>query len=287
MIRAINLDSMFVPTSFPEIEFKLIKFSGGELQPRVNKYIDYTKVEKVIITHRIRSGNDFLLIALVKNALMLYGITHFDLIIPYLPYARQDRVASPGESYALEVYANLINSLQFDNVRILDVHNPSKTAELINNLTNKSNEQFVQAAINHYNSNYTNKNLILIAPDKGSTEKCKQLMDANIGFKEMIQCTKVRDALTGKLSGFFVETDDLKGQDCMIVDDICDGGGTFIGVAEELKKHNCGKLFLFVTHGIFSKGFDELNKYFEKIYCTNSFSDLDSNTKLIQLKIRY
>lgn len=68
---------------------------------------------------------------------------------------------------------------------------------------------------------------------------------------------------------------------------LCDGGGTFIGVAEELKKHNCGKLFLFVTHGIFSRGFEELNKYFEKIYCTNSFNDLESNVKLKQFKLRY
>ena len=71
--------------------------------------------------------------------------------------------------------------------------------------------------------------------------------------------------------------DDLKGDDCVIVDDICDGRRTFIGIAQELKKKNAGDIYLCVTHGIFSYGFDELKKYFKKIYCTDSFKDIDDD----------
>ena len=70
-------------------------------------------------------------------------------------------------------------------------------------------------------------------------------------------------------------------KDVVIVDDICDGGATFINIAKEVKnqyknvdKHCQGKIYLIVTHGIFSKGFKELSKYFDGVYCTNSYQDI-------------
>jgi ribose-phosphate pyrophosphokinase len=70
----------------------------------------------------------------------------------------------------------------------------------------------------------------------------------------------------------------------LIVDDICDGGGTFIGLAAELKNKNAGKLYLAVSHGIFSKGFDSL-KCFDKIFTTNSFKDFD-NEVITQINLQ-
>ena len=91
-----------------------------------------------------------------------------------------------------------------------------------------------------------------------------------------------RDVKTGKLKEFIVYANDIDNQDCLIVDDICDGGGTFIGLAEELKKKGAGKLYLAVTHGIFSKGFDGLDQYFEQIFTTNSIKEME-HPKLTQI----
>jgi ribose-phosphate pyrophosphokinase len=88
------------------------------------------------------------------------------------------------------------------------------------------------------------------------------------------------------LAGFEVFANDLKGDDCVIVDDICDGGRTFIGIAQELKMKNAGDIYLCVSHGIFSHGFDELRKYFKKIFTTNSFKDInDEIVKQIEIKL--
>jgi ribose-phosphate pyrophosphokinase len=100
----------------------------------------------------------------------------------------------------------------------------------------------------------------------------------------VVECSKSRDVKTGKLTGFKVYAEDLEGKDCLIVDDICDGGGTFIGLAGELKKKNAGNLYLAVTHGIFSKGFEELEKCFDKIFTTDSFKEINHNC-LTQIKI--
>jgi ribose-phosphate pyrophosphokinase len=115
---------------------------------------------------------------------------------------------------------------------------------------------------------------LLISPDGGALKKIYKVSEF-LGGIEVVECSKSRDVKTGKLSGFKVYADDLEGKDCLIVDDICDGGGTFIGLADELKKKNAGKLYLAVSHGIFNKGFESLT-VFDKIFTTNSFKDFDN-----------
>lgn len=61
-----------------------------------------------------------------------------------------------------------------------------------------------------------------------------------------------------------------------------DGGATFINIAKSIKEQISdykGKIYLIVTHGIFSKGFEELGKYFNGIYCTNSYKDKNNFTE--------
>ncbi len=60
------------------------------------------------------------------------------------------------------------------------------------------------------------------------------------------------------------------------MDDICDGGRTFTGIAEELKQKGAGNLILIVSHGIFSHGFEELFKHYSRIITTNSFRDIQN-----------
>ena len=56
-IRSLNLDGMFQPTAYPEIEFKMLKFSGGESHIKLNNNIVYSTIEKVVITTRIVDGD--------------------------------------------------------------------------------------------------------------------------------------------------------------------------------------------------------------------------------------
>jgi ribose-phosphate pyrophosphokinase len=72
-------------------------------------------------------------------------------------------------------------------------------------------------------------------------------------------------------------------KDLFIVDDICDGGGTFINIARIIKENEQfkGRIYLIVTHGIFSRGFEDLGEYFNGIYTTNSISDVVDENKLI------
>jgi ribose-phosphate pyrophosphokinase len=269
MIRSLNLDGMFVPTALPEIEFKMIKFDGGESHPQLNNNIDYSMIQRVVVTHRIRSGDHVMELVLACDAIRQKGVKSIDLILPKFPYAQQDRVCAEGDAFSLKVFANIINSINADKVYILDAHSGITTA-LVNNCKIISNQQYVKMAVRDINDKLT-----LISPDTGSKKKSDDLFDDLECFTSLIQCGKKRDRQNGKLSGFEVFADNLHGEKCLIVDDICLRGGTFEGIAEQLKQKNAGDLYLYISHAVCSNGFDGLAKYFKKVYCTNSFQDID------------
>ena len=201
---------------------------------------------------------------------------NLELFIPYFPAARQDRVMIKGEALTVKVYADIINSLQLNKVSVFDAHS-EVTPALLNNCEAIPNHTFIQKVIESIG-----KPVKLISPDGGALKKIYKVSEF-LGGLEVVECSKSRDVKTGRLSGFKVYNDDLKGADCLIVDDICDGGGTFVGLAQELKNKNAGKLYLAVSHGIFNKGFAVLD-CFEKIFTTNSFKDFEGeNVEVIQL----
>ena len=64
------------------------------------------------------------------------------------------------------------------------------------------------------------------------------------------------------------------------MDDICDGGRTFIELAKAIRASRpTAEVYLVVTHGIFSNGFAELKKELQKVYSSNSYSDLNEVDK--------
>jgi ribose-phosphate pyrophosphokinase len=263
----LNLNPSFTPLGENNlIEYKSFLFAGGEPHIKISNNFDANL--PVTITHRINSFNDLGLICITVDALKRMGVKEINLFIPYFPAARQDRVMIPGEPLSVKVYADIINAVALTSVTVFDPHS-EVTPALLNNCVTISNHEFIKQVIAKIGADVK-----LISPDGGALKKIYKVSEF-LGGAEVVECSKSRDVKTGKLSGFKVYSDDLAGADCLIVDDICDGGGTFIGLAEALKAKNAGKLYLAISHGIFSKGFDELGKYFEQIFTTDSIKEVD------------
>jgi ribose-phosphate pyrophosphokinase len=271
----LNLDPKFTPILNQEqINFQSFTFSGGEPHIKIDPNFDTN--EKVTITHRLNSFNDLGLLSITVDALRRMDVKIIDLFIPYFPAARQDRVMIKGESLSVKVYADIINGLQLNKVFVFDAHS-EVTPALVNNCEVIPNHTFIKEVLK-----VIGENVKLISPDGGALKKIYKVSEF-LGGIDVVECSKSRDVKTGRLSGFKVYEDDLQGMDCLIVDDICDGGGTFVGLAEELKKKNAGKLYLAVSHGIFNKGFEVLN-CFDGIFTTNSFKDFEGeNVEVIDL----
>jgi ribose-phosphate pyrophosphokinase len=270
----LNLDKNFKPAEGDEIQFETFTFSGGEPHIKINPKLE--TFSKVTVTHRLKSFNDLGVLCLAVDALQRMDAKLETLIIPYFPAARQDRVMVNGEPLSVKVYAEIINHLNFKKVIVFDAHS-EVTPAVLNNCRVHTNHEFIKQVIQEIGSN-----VLLISPDGGALKKIYKVSEF-LGGLDVVECSKSRDVKTGLLTGFKVYSDDLQGKDCLIVDDICDGGGTFIGLAAELKNKNAGKLYLAVSHGIFSKGFESL-KCFERIFTTDSFQSLE-NDCLTQIKL--
>jgi ribose-phosphate pyrophosphokinase len=271
----LNLDNNFKPfLNDTEIAFESFVFAGGE--PHI-KIAPFNVSQAVTITHRINSFNDLGLLLIAVDALQRMKVKTINAFIPYFPAARQDRLMQAGEPLTVKVYTQIINALQLNNIQIYDAHS-DVTGSLLSNCEVVDNKLFIAKVVSQLNNN-----LLLISPDGGALKKIYKLAQ-NVGGREVIECSKTRDVKTGKLSGFKVYADDLQGKDCLIVDDICDGGGTFIGLAQALKAKNAGKLYLAVSHGIFSKGTTELASYFDGIFTTNSIKNT-SDENIIQIEM--
>jgi ribose-phosphate pyrophosphokinase len=195
-------------------------------------------------------------------------LRHVSLHMPFLPYARQDKTVGNDLTFNLTVFAELINNLEFDEVTAVDVHNPTKTQFLIRNFKNVDVVGVHEKVIVDFAP------LFVVFPDKGAFDRYGK----KLSYVNTIICDKTRDQFTGNITGLTLNygqgyrLDPNHGDAYLIVDDICDGGATFIKVAETIRKE-CPKahIGLFVTHGIFSKGRQHLlDNGIDKIYTTDS-----------------
>ena len=246
-------------------DYEQFSYPAGELQVRFNKEQlkrfeqAADKNETFFLVANIRNGNDIMELCLLSSALddFIGYLPRKILVLPYLPYSRADRRFTKGDCFGLDVLAGVLRGgAYFDEVRTLDPH--SKVSSLINRLNDISPKPIIDKVATEINS----KSLAVVLPDEGA-------LRYGLQGRDIFQCSKIRDPQMGKLLGFDVPN--IEGYDSiLIVDDICDGGGTFIGIAEKLPKDV--KKYLYTTHGIYSKGYDGLFKYFNYLFCSDSFN---------------
>ena len=190
----------------------------------------------------------------------------------YFPYARQDRICQQGESFAAMEFIKLINSMNFDMVVVADIHN-----ELLLNKIDWVNHISSQDIIKYFfdETSFSLSDYVVLAPDAGAVTKVSQY-DWSV---DLISASKVRDTSTGEITGteLHLEGNVVTGRDILMIDDICDGGRTFIEIAKKLRELNVGRIELMVTHGIFSKGFEVFDGLIDKIWTTNSFYQCKSD----------
>jgi ribose-phosphate pyrophosphokinase len=271
----INLDPTFDPfcyVSSGNCGAKIFNFSSG-FEPHI-KLLNKVAGVDVLIVSRFKDGNDLMLIVLAADAARRAGAASISLFIPFIPFARQDDMMDEGEPISIVAFADIINLQGFKKVIMFDPHSNASSL-LIKNSHVIKNHGFV-GDILAGKGDYR-----LVSPDAGAYKKifplAMHLGKRMGGQNEIVICEKVRDRATGKILRTTVNVTDLKGQDVYIVDDIIDGGRTFIAMAEELEKCNCGDKYLIVSHYIGSQGEDELKKYFKHIYTTNSVKDVKSD----------
>jgi len=263
-----------------EIKYKESIFPGGEVYIKLLSPVKMTTPTEshILICASITSSDSLMNVIMMTDALRRAGANKVSLFMPYVPYARQDRVCNPGESHSMRVFANLINAQNYFEVIVFDPHS-DVTSATINDLVIIDNHMFVRIAL----SGITYKmdppipfdEFVMVSPDAGALKKMtglvKYLMSCGSPITELVQADKLRNLETGEIIKTVVHATDLNGADCVIVDDICDGGRTFIELSKVLKQKNAGRIALIVSHGIFSKGLQALIPYIDYLVYSDSF----------------
>lgn len=211
---------------------------------------------------------EFLHLAQLKTLLDHYEISA-DLYIDYLPYARQDKDVSNASTFALTTFAALLNSLKFDNIQITDPHS-NRAIELINNSSAYYPGTQVSKVLE------ITKGDIVCYPDKGACDKYISMYQHHFMYGE-----KQRNQLTGYIENYEL-IGDPSNKSVLIVDDICDGGMTFILLTRQLLEAGAKEVNLFVTHGLFSKGLGCL-----KEAGINKIFTIDGEVSEVQNNIAY
>ena len=265
-----------------DIGYQISKYPDGQQSVKIidNPYPLYSSIEgPVTIWSRMNSFRDVELIASARASLNGLGVKEIHLYVPYFLGARSDRKFGAGESnYLKDVICPMINLQEFESVTVLDPHSDVLEA-CLNNFKKESNLEMVGRALAKINDKKGLKEkTVIVSPDAGAMKKIYSISEA-FNLENVIIAAKHRDLLSGKITHTEVPVIDKYSPDSnfVIIDDICDGGRTFLEIANVIRSHVWprdeyfkGKIYLIVTHGIFSNGFLDLSDNFDRIFTTDS-----------------
>jgi ribose-phosphate pyrophosphokinase len=239
-------------------KMKLWKFPAGEVGVKLEGVL-ISRMSIVTFDVKYENSDDIMYMLNLYDALQhicpVFQGCYF--YIPYLPYSRQDRVCHDGESFALNVFGQVLGLMPLAKFFTEDLHS-HVSKQVIENLIEEPQENCARS-LPKYD--------MIVAPDKGASLKIYKHEQVSLGT-EVVICEKKRTGFT--ISTVDLPYDTVRGNVC-VVDDLGDGMGTFLVLAEMLKRTqpNITTLDLYVTHGLFTKGLDGVRKYYNKVYVSN------------------
>lgn len=162
----------------------------------------------------------------------------------------------PGDPLSIRVLGDLVNACRFGQVLVLDPHSDVTTAVIDRCRPLPIHDRVAQAL------DATGATRVVI-PDAGAAKRVHGILrnlDDRHASVATAQAMKVRDVTKrGEITGMRLEAGaDVAGQACLIVDDICDGGRTFLTLSQLLRREGAKSVHLYVTHGIFAHGLEPL-----------------------------
>lgn len=252
---------------------KFWSFPGGERGVRVEWEFNF---HSYTVDVDFRSSDDLIDMLMTVDAIRgKFPASQIRAKIPYFPYARQDRRAVIGEAHSMRVIAAMVNSCNFTEVEVWDPHSDVVEA-LIDRIVIKTQAELAMR------DGVIPNGALLIAPDAGAAKKIYKL--ASILGSDVVVLEKSRDPKTGRLEAGEISVENLKkiseSFEVWMVDDICDGGGTFIAAIEKIKSSlnkegfDIPPITLYTTHGIYSKGAKPLGDAgFKGVACINKLND--------------
>ena len=232
-----------------KLKLKLIntnikRFADGEIYIEINENIRGNSV--FVIQSTSNPANDNLMeLLLCIDALRRSSAKNITAVIPYFGYARQDRKVAPRTSISAKVVSNLITNAGANRIVTVDLH----AGQIQGFFDIPVDNLFTTPLFARYiKKKFKSKNLVCVSPDVGGVQRTRGLATK---IKADLAIIDKRRPAPGKSQVMNI-IGEVKGKNCIIVDDIIDSGGTIVNAVEALKKAGAIDVYVFITHAVLS-----------------------------------
>lgn len=258
MIKLINkkgkTEQIITPTKFPD--------GTSQVWKLLDNVLYCSQIDSYEIVWYYENDGEILQVLqtaeLVTSGNQGYG--GVGLVMPFLPYGRQDKEISNDSTFGLKTLLRVLKTFPFKYIKTFDAHSIKPFDPELKRYSLDVKDQ-IYRAIGRSNCD------LVCFPDAGAAKRGYDVLLPSFNLE------KKRNQSTGAIEGLVCPLPlDLKDKTILIVDDICDGGKTFIEAAKVLYGMGAAHVDLYVTHGIFSNGIHiltELGKL-RNIYTTDS-----------------
>jgi ribose-phosphate pyrophosphokinase len=226
------------------INTNIKRFADGEIYIEINENIRGNSV--FVIQSTSTPANDNLMeLLLCIDALRRSSAKNITAVIPYFGYARQDRKVAPRTSISAKVVSNLITNAGANRIVTVDLH----AGQIQGFFDIPVDNLFTTPLFARYiKKKFKNKNLVCVSPDVGGVQRTRGLATK---IKADLAIIDKRRPEPGKSQVMNI-IGEVKGKNCIIVDDIIDSGGTIVNAVEALKKAGAIDVYVFITHAVLS-----------------------------------
>lgn len=239
------------------------RFSDGEFNFQIGENVRGTDVFIVQPTCPPTDQNIMELL-IMMDTFVRASAERVTAVIPYFGYARSDKKDRPRVPISAKLVANLITVAGAQRILTIDLH----AAQIQGFFDIPVDHLYAAPIVVDYFRTNPIDNLIVVAPDTGGAERARayaKRLDAGLAL-----CDKRRER--ANVADVMNIVGDVSGKNCLIVDDMCDTGGTICKVAEALHKAGAKEIFACFTHAVLSgRAIENIeNSYLKKVIVTNT-----------------
>jgi len=250
------------------------RFSDGEFNFQIGENVRGTDVFIVQPTCPPTDQNLMELLIMI-DTFKRASAERVTAVIPYFGYARSDKKDRPRVPIAAKLVANLLTTAGAQRILTIDLH----ASQIQGFFDIPVDHLYAAPIVVEYFRENPIENLIVVSPDTGGAERARayaKRLNAGLAL-----CDKRREK--ANVAEVMNIVGDVSGKNCLIIDDMCDTGGTICKVAEALAKSGANEIYACFTHSVLSgKAIENIsNSYIKKVIVTNTIP-LSSKGELLR-----
>ena len=232
-------DHLSVPLGSANVK----NFSDGEIMVEIGENVRGCDVY-VVQSTSAPTNNNLMELLIMADALKRASASSITAVVPYFGYARQDRKVAPRTPITSKLVADLISTAGIDRLLTMDLH-----AGQIQGFFNIPVDHLYAAPVllEDLQGRFSER-VVIVSPDAGGTERARAFakrMDAGLAIID-----KRRSG--PNVSEVMHIIGEVKGQTCIIVDDMIDTAGTLCHAAAALQEQGAAQVYAYASHAVLS-----------------------------------